>query len=66
MGDEDFDREHRDPEPLVLHAKCTVAYHETAIANWSSLLNSRPWVGMDLEIAECAKCNSTLAREVAP
>lgn len=45
---------------------CTQAAHDHAVATaWSSLLNSRPWPGMDLEIAECPHCMSTLAREVS-
>ena len=30
---------------------------------WSSLLNSRPWPGTGLVIAECPHCMSTIAKE---
>ena len=42
---------------------CTQADHDHAVANaWDSLKNQRPWPGTGLEIAECRRCNSTLAR----
>lgn len=51
-------------EALRQRNKCTQAEHDHARDHaWGSLLNSRPWPGMGLEIAECGRCWSTLARE---
>lgn len=53
-------------EPIgreALRQRCTQADHDRA--DWASLLNPRPWPGLDMEIAECPRCMSTLARETA-